>query len=225
MAALPFSGRDDARTTTSAVLSSKFKSTQVFQAAADGLSDQVFQVAPESAAASVPAPVDNRTLYEQLAANKETKNAEWKEKHNPFKPPPGLDEDEAEFFQQVEESKRVAQQSRTEQMQQDRRAFHDARAVGPGTTGAAAAAAAASAAASVASARGKTKFAVGGLAPKKRASGAAVGVAQKRPRADEAGGSGGDTAAAAAPPAAGGAAIGLLLGGYASSSSSSDDDT
>lgn len=45
----------------------------------------------------------NLSLREQLAAAEEAKQEKWKEDNNPFRPPPSLEEDDVEFFQEVRE--------------------------------------------------------------------------------------------------------------------------
>lgn len=52
-----------------------------------------------------PQPGSGKSLGEQLAESKKAKDDEWKEANNPFKPPPGLDEDEYTFYQEVEAKK------------------------------------------------------------------------------------------------------------------------
>lgn len=51
---------------------------------------------------------DGRTLYEQIQANRDKKDEDWKAENNMFKPPPGLDEDELAYFEGIEAQNRKA---------------------------------------------------------------------------------------------------------------------
>lgn len=66
---------------------------------------------------------DGRTLWEQLNANKEKKDEEWKATNNPFAPPPGLEDDEVEYIDGIEDQKREAEKRKKQQILDDAAAF------------------------------------------------------------------------------------------------------
>ena len=81
---------------------------------------------------------DGRTLWEQLEANKEKKDEEWKAVNNPFAPPPGLADDEAEYIDGLEAQKRDFDKRKKAQKDEDTAAFKAAQAqrvVQSGTAG------------------------------------------------------------------------------------------
>ena len=81
---------------------------------------------------------DGRTLWEQLEANKEKKDEEWKAVNNPFAPPPGLADDEAEYIDGLEAQKRDFDKRKKAQKEEDTAAFKAAQAqrvVQSGTAG------------------------------------------------------------------------------------------
>ena len=81
---------------------------------------------------------DGRTLWEQLEANKEKKDEEWKAANNPFAPPPGLADDEAEYIDGLEAQKRDFDKRKKAQKEEDTAAFKAAQAqrvVQSGTAG------------------------------------------------------------------------------------------
>lgn len=66
----------------------------------------------------------NKSLGEQLAESKAKKDAEWKEANNPFKPPPGLDEEDFDFYESVEAKKEQSKIQKKIQADQDSRSFN-----------------------------------------------------------------------------------------------------
>ncbi len=71
---------------------------------------------------------DGRTLWEQLNANKEKKDEEWKASNNPFAPPTGLEDDEVEYIDGIEDQKREAEKRKKQQILDDAAAFKAAQA-------------------------------------------------------------------------------------------------
>ena len=71
---------------------------------------------------------DARPLFEQLQEQREAKDAEWKEKNNPFQPPPGMDEEDVAFEQDREDRARQRKRKAFEQDQNDMADFALARA-------------------------------------------------------------------------------------------------
>lgn len=65
----------------------------------------------------------SKSLREQLMENKERKDAEWKERTNPFKPPPGLDQDEVEFLQEKADMQRQKEEALRRQEELDRQLY------------------------------------------------------------------------------------------------------
>lgn len=63
------------------------------------------------------------SLREQLRLNKEAQDAAWQEKHNPFKPPPGLSEEDYNMFMQLEEDRMSKHAAQREQEAEDYKAF------------------------------------------------------------------------------------------------------
>nr|CCA27650.1 conserved hypothetical protein [Albugo laibachii Nc14] len=68
-----------------------------------------------------------KPLYERLKKQREEKDNEWKEKHNPFAPPKALDDEEITFIRQLETKKQQFDLQRKEQQEHDRAAFLVAR--------------------------------------------------------------------------------------------------
>lgn len=66
------------------------------------------------------------SLSEQLAINKEEKEAEYKSKHNMFAPPPGLDQEEFDFFAQKEKEATQKRSARAQQAIDDSEAYEEA---------------------------------------------------------------------------------------------------
>ncbi|RHY31346.1 hypothetical protein DYB32_003617 [Aphanomyces invadans] len=60
---------------------------------------------PESSADKV----DYRPLYERLKEQKDARDADWKEKNNPFAPPKGLDDEEIDFLHTLESDQKKIQ--------------------------------------------------------------------------------------------------------------------
>ncbi|EQC41281.1 hypothetical protein SDRG_01256 [Saprolegnia diclina VS20] len=58
---------------------------------------------PEAAAVAIS---DARPLYDRLKEMKDQRDAEWKEKNNPFAPPKGLDDEEIEFLRALEDQQK-----------------------------------------------------------------------------------------------------------------------
>ncbi|ETV91844.1 hypothetical protein H310_13671 [Aphanomyces invadans] len=86
-----------------------FVSTSVLSSS-DGLfGDNVEEVRitdrPESSADKV----DYRPLYERLKEQKNARDADWKEKNNPFAPPKGLDDEEIDFLHTLESDQKKIQ--------------------------------------------------------------------------------------------------------------------
>jgi hypothetical protein len=71
---------------------------------------------------------DGRTLYEQLAANRDAKDEQWKKDNNPFMPNRAYDDDELEFIENLQEQARQAQQSKKVEKEQAKAAFAAAQA-------------------------------------------------------------------------------------------------
>ena len=71
---------------------------------------------------------DGRTLWEQLNANKEKKDEEWKAVNNPFAAPPGLEDDEVDYIDGIEDQKREAEKRKKQQILDDAAAFKAAQA-------------------------------------------------------------------------------------------------
>lgn len=71
---------------------------------------------------------DGRTLWEQLNANKEKKDEEWKAVNNPFAPPTGLEDDEVDYIDGIEDQKREADKRKKQQILDDAAAFKAAQA-------------------------------------------------------------------------------------------------
>ena len=63
------------------------------------------------------------SLRQQLAEQRERKDEEWKALHNPFKPPRGLDGEEAGWLEDEEERRRDRERRRKEEDEQERTAF------------------------------------------------------------------------------------------------------
>ncbi|KAF0699823.1 Aste57867_9599 [Aphanomyces stellatus] len=85
-----------------------FVSTSVLSSS-DGLfGDNVEEVRitdrPESADK-----VDSRPLYDRLKEQKDQRDADWKDKNNPFAPPKGLDDEEITFLYALEEDQKKIQ--------------------------------------------------------------------------------------------------------------------
>lgn len=59
------------------------------------------------------------SLRDQLAANRLAADEAWKEKNNPFRPPPGLSEDDYQAHMDLLEAKRTKHDMKREQEQQD----------------------------------------------------------------------------------------------------------
>ena len=71
---------------------------------------------------------DARPLFEQLLEQREAKDAAWKEANNPFKPPPGLDEEDVAYFEDRASTDRARKRKVYEQGQNDMMEFALARA-------------------------------------------------------------------------------------------------
>jgi hypothetical protein len=71
---------------------------------------------------------DARPLYEQLLEQREAKDTAWKEANNPFKPPPGLDEEDVAYFEDRASTDRARKRKVYEQGQNDMMEFALARA-------------------------------------------------------------------------------------------------
>lgn len=69
---------------------------------------------------------DGRTLWEQLNSNKEKKDEKWKEENNPFRAPTGLEDDEVEYIDGIEDQKREAEKRKKLQITEDAMAFKEA---------------------------------------------------------------------------------------------------
>jgi hypothetical protein len=165
---------------------------------------------------------DGRTLWEQLNANKEKKDEEWKTVNNPFAPPTGLEDDEVEYIDGIEDQKREAEKRKKQQIVDDAAAFKAAQAKrvvpsaglaaagGPGSGEQQAPKSLFKAAATLTA--GKSRPRLGGLGAIKPRGAADSAPPQKRAKLEEA-------------SAAGAAGGGLLsgLGDYGSDSSDSDD--
>ena len=67
------------------------------------------------------------SLREQLRLNKEASEAAWQEKHNPFKPPPGLSEEEYQIYAEMEEERLRRRESDRERAREDELIFELAR--------------------------------------------------------------------------------------------------
>ena len=63
------------------------------------------------------------SLRQQLAEQKERKDEEWKQTHNPFKPPRGLDGDEVGWLEEEEERRRERERRRVEEEERERMTF------------------------------------------------------------------------------------------------------
>ncbi|OQS03698.1 hypothetical protein THRCLA_03987 [Thraustotheca clavata] len=84
-----------------------FVSTSVLSSS-DGLfGDNVEETRiSDKPAASGSSVVDQRPLYERLKEMKDKRDAEWKEKNNPFAPPKGLDDEEIDFLRTLEDQQK-----------------------------------------------------------------------------------------------------------------------
>lgn len=66
------------------------------------------------------------SLREQLRLNKEAHDAAWKEKHNPFRPPSGLSEEDYNMYMNLEEQRVSKHQAQREQEKEDYELFAQA---------------------------------------------------------------------------------------------------
>uniref|UniRef100_A0A7S2X6R3 FAM192A/Fyv6 N-terminal domain-containing protein n=1 Tax=Lotharella oceanica TaxID=641309 RepID=A0A7S2X6R3_9EUKA len=68
-----------------------------------------------------------KSLAEQLQENAEKKDAEWKAANNPFRPPPSMTEEEAEFLQEREMAERMKEKAKQELAEEGASQFKAAR--------------------------------------------------------------------------------------------------
>ncbi|KAH9156909.1 hypothetical protein AeRB84_001201 [Aphanomyces euteiches] len=73
-----------------------------------------------------PEKVDNRPLYERLKEQKDQRDAEWKEKNNPFAPPKGLDDEEIDFLRNLESDQKKIQEDIKRQQEAELEKFASA---------------------------------------------------------------------------------------------------
>ena len=66
------------------------------------------------------------SLREQLRLNAEAKDAAWKEKNNPFKPPPALTEEDYNMYMELEESRQSKHAAQREAEAEDYKLFAEA---------------------------------------------------------------------------------------------------
>ncbi|KDO34984.1 hypothetical protein SPRG_01046 [Saprolegnia parasitica CBS 223.65] len=62
---------------------------------------------------------DARPLYDRLKEMKDQRDAEWKEKNNPFAPPKGLDDEEFEFIRALEDQQKSVEDGLKRQLDTD----------------------------------------------------------------------------------------------------------
>jgi hypothetical protein len=82
-------------------------------------SDDLDAAAEAQAAAAAGGARAKLSLREQLALNAAEKDAAWKAKHNPYRPPPGLNDEEYAAYQELEAAKRTKHEQTRQQEQQD----------------------------------------------------------------------------------------------------------
>ncbi|RHY86357.1 hypothetical protein DYB37_001939 [Aphanomyces astaci] len=86
-----------------------FVSTSVLSSS-DGLfGDNVEEVRITDRPESSEEKVDFRPLYERLKEQKDARDADWKDKNNPFAPPKGLDDEEIDFLHTLESDQKKLQ--------------------------------------------------------------------------------------------------------------------
>lgn len=68
-----------------------------------------------------------KSLRDQLAENKTKEEAENADRYNPFKPPPGMNEDEYQFMLENEELKWKEKASKLQQTELDKKMFEEAK--------------------------------------------------------------------------------------------------